>query len=296
MATHVFMKKEQTTAAGLKGFVEKRPLTSFFVMAYLFSWVTVIPYILSQRGILPDTKVFAVFFAAKPFTGPALATYIICRILGGNDAWVHLKNRVRQTKADLRWYLLILLGIPAAMSLGLLIVNEGMPSFHGITSFFFVGYLIQFVIIFFFGGPLGEEVGWRGFALPRMQARIGALKASILLGALWVLWHLPDFLTVAQRGGPGSSLSLLYFNLPIFFLSGLAISIVMTWVFNHTGGSLFIAILLHTSLNAFSTVQSYLKGSKLLTETDLAFTIGFVLLALLIVVTTRGRLGYIKNS
>lgn len=296
METNLIFEKEHTTSTGLKRFIERRPLISFFVMAYLFSWITVIPYILSQWNILPNTKVFAVFFAAKPFTGPALAAYIMCRVLGGNEAWLTLKKSVRQTKAELKWYVFIMLGVPAAMFLGIIALNGGLPSFHGLTSSFIVGYVIQFVVIFFFAGPLGEEIGWRGFALPLMQARFGALKAALFMGVLWALWHLPDFLTVAQRGGPGSSLSLLYFNLPIFILSGIAISIVVTWVFNYTNASVFIAILLHTSLNAFSTLQANLSGSKLLTDTDLSFTIGFVILALLILVFTKGKLGYVNKD
>lgn len=263
-------------------------------MASLFSWITLIPYILSQWNILPNTKAFVVFFALNPFVGPTLASYIMHRTIGGKEAWQNVRKSLKQVRAGLKWYLFILIGIPTVMFLGIIVLNGSLPSFHGLSSNYFVGYPIQFIMFCFFGGPLAEEIGWRGFALPRMQARYGSLKATLIIGALWALWHLPHFLTDVQRGGPGTGLSIFYINLPIFIVSCIAISIIFTWVFNHTGGSLFIAVLLHTSINAFSTLQSYLSA-PILTSTDLPFLIGFAFLALLILVFTRGGLGYTKE-
>jgi membrane protease YdiL (CAAX protease family) len=290
------IETKHTPSSSLKKLLESRPLFSFFIMSFLFSWIILIPYILSQWNILPNTKFFAVFFALNPFVGPALASYIMHRTIGGKEAWKNLKKSLKQFKAGLKWHLFILMGLPAAMFLGMIVLNGGsLPSFHDLSSTYFVGYPINFIAIFFFGGPLAEEIGWRGFALPRMQSSYGALKASLLLGILWGLWHLPHFLTPAQRGGPGTDLSIFYINLPIFIVLCISVTIIMTWVFNHTqGSSLFMAILLHTSINTFSTMQSHLSA-PLLTSTDLAFLIGFGFLALLILVLTRGRLGYIKE-
>jgi len=218
------------------------------------------------------------------------------RTIGGKESWKNVLKKLIQVKVKFRWYLFIFIGIPAVMFLGIIILNGGtIPSFHNLTSSYFVSYPILFILIFFFGGPLSEEIGWRGFALPRMQLRYGALKASLFIGVLWALWHLPHFLTVAQKGGPGTGLSIFYINLPIFILSCIAISIIFTWVFNRTQESLFIVILLHTSLNIFSTIQPYLSR-PLLTKTDLPFLIGVAFLALLILIFTRGTLGYIQNS
>lgn len=283
---------EQTSSSCLKKLFISRPLISFFVMSYVFSWITLIPYILSQWNILPNIKAFAVFFTLNSFAGPLLASYIMHRTIGGKEAWQNVRKNLIQVKAGLKWYLFILIGIPVVMFLGIMVLNGGtLPSFHGLSSSFFVRYLIQFILIFFFGGPLSEEIGWRGFALPRMQSRYGALKASLFMGVLWALWHLPHFLTDAQRGGPGTSLSIFYINLPIFILSCIAISIIFTWVFNYTQGSLFMAILLHTSINAFSILEPYLSR-PLLNKTDLPLLIGFAFLASLILVFTRGSLGY----
>jgi membrane protease YdiL (CAAX protease family) len=97
---------------------------------------------------------------------------------------------------------------------------------------------------------------------------------------------------VAQRGGPGTGFtSLLTINFPIFFVMVMAMAVIFTWVFNHTGGSVFIAILLHTSINAFGTAMALFK-SPVVTTTDVAVCIAVVVPALLIVLFTRGRLGY----
>ena len=156
---------------------------------------------------------------------------------------------------------------------------------------------MNFAIIFFLGGPLGEEPGWRGFALPRLQTRYGPLWGTLLLGFLWACWHLPHFLTSVQGGGPGTGFAAFLTNFPIFVLMVMAIAIVMSWVFNHTRGSLFIAILLHASINTFGILAPLLPVPALSIETsgNLAVLIGFGVPALLIVILTRGRLGYQAN-
>jgi uncharacterized membrane protein len=114
----------------------------------------------------------------------------------------------------------------------------------------------------------------------------------LILGVFWFFWHLPDFLTNAQRGGPGSNfVTLLTINFPIFFLMVISLAVIFTWVFNHTQGSIFTALLLHTSINAFGIIQP-LFTARSVTDTDLFLCLGVTVLALLLLILTRGRLGY----
>jgi uncharacterized protein len=280
-----------TPATGLRQVMRLHPLASFFVMAYAFSWIVLVPFILSEWHLLPSSKLSAVFFALNPFAGPCLAAYIMVRITEGKAGWLRIRRSVIQLRAAWQWYAFILLGIPALFLLGILAVPGALASFRGLPPAFLISYPISFVVIFFFGGPLGEEIGWRGFALPRMQTRFGPLKGSLLLGVLWTFWHLPHFLTSAQRGGPGTGFSSFLRNFPIFFVMVLALALIFTWVFNHTRGSLFIAILLHASINTFSYVVP-LFPIPIVSDSDLPLAVGLVLLAALILILTRGRLGY----
>ena len=148
------------------------------------------------------------------------------------------------------------------------------------------------MLVFFGGGPLGEEPGWRGFALPRLQSRYGALWGSLLLGLLWGGWHLPDFLTAAQGGGPGTGLAAFLVNFPTFMLLVLSLAILLTWIYNHTGGSIFISTLAHASVNTPQVALVPLFLAVGLTSLNLAALVGFGVPALLIVILSRGRLGY----
>ena len=258
-------------------------------MAYGFSWVLSIPAILSQWGVLPSAT-FVVFFTLKSF-GPFIAAYLMTSMIEGREGVLRLRRSLRQVRAGWQWYVFILIGIPAVLLLGIVVLPGVPASFQGFPPHFLVIYVVSFILIFFGGGPLGEEPGWRGFALPRMQPRYGPLWGTLLLGVLWAFWHLPDFLTMAQRGGPGTDFTtLLIINFPIFFLMVMAMAVIFTWVYNHTRGSVFIAILLHASINAFGVAAALFKA-PIVTSTDLAICIGVVAPALLILLLTRGRLG-----
>jgi membrane protease YdiL (CAAX protease family) len=273
----------------LKQVMRRHPLFFFFLLAYAFSWIMTLPYILAQWGILHGDLRIA--FAVKSF-GPFLAAFLMTGITEGKAGVLRLRQSCMQWRAGWWWYLFILLGIPAFYLLGILVLPGASASFQGFPPHFAIVYLVNFVLIFFAGGPLGEEPGWRGFALPRMQPRYGALKGTLLLGVLWACWHLPDFLTDAQRSGPGTDFATLFtINFPIFFIMVIALAVLFTWVFNHTGSNVFMAILLHASINTFGIVQSLFTAPSV-TNTDLFMCITTVVLAVLIIILTRGRLGY----
>jgi membrane protease YdiL (CAAX protease family) len=267
------------------------PLFSFFFIAYTFSWITFVPYVLSQWGILPKATSYTLFHVVHTY-GPAVAAIIMIRMTEGKAGLIRLRSRIRQWRAGWHWYLFVLVGIPALVVLGIIVQPGALASFQGVTPTLLVSYPLTFLVIIFGGGPLGEEPGWRGFALPRMQPRYGPLRGSLILGIFWCFWHLADFLTPTQGGGPGTGLAAFFTNLPIFLLMVLALTIIFTWVFNHTAGSVFIAILLHASVNTPELVLLPLFPAVDHTGILVAYLIAFGVTALLIVILTRGRLGY----
>ncbi len=282
---------------GLLAAMLRRPLLFYFLLAYSGSWIVSIPIVLSEWGHLPKALFVPLFFI-KPFVGPFLAAYIMTRVTEGKEGWRRLRRSLFQIRVGWQWIAMILLGIPALFLLTIVLLPDVGSSFQGFPNsslvYFLVFYLVNFVLIFFGGGPLGEEPGWRGFALPRMQARFGALGGTLFLGVIWAFWHLPDFLTSAQGGGPGTGWSAFYTNLPIFLVMVVAISIIMTWVYNHNRASLFIMVLLHASINTSGILPELFAPQNMsqMTLGNLAMLIPMVVAAVLIVALTRRKLGY----
>jgi membrane protease YdiL (CAAX protease family) len=155
----------------------------------------------------------------------------------------------------LRWYLFAIFGLAGLYPVTILIYNllgfspplpilsPNTPPFSGPLQF-----IINIVILFLIVGIInGEELAWRGFALPRLQARYSALTSSLILGLLWTLFHLPLFFTVT-----GSSQA--DWSFTSFTISTLGMTVLYTWLFNHTRGSVLLAYLLHAAANTWSQV------------------------------------------
>jgi membrane protease YdiL (CAAX protease family) len=104
---------------------------------------------------------------------------------------------------------------------------------------------VFFAVIF---GPLGEELGWRGYALPRLQQRYSALTSSLSLGLVWTLWHIPMFWGPGGTVVSGGPVTFWAIGKYVLYLSGF--SILYTWLFNNTRGSVLLAVIFHTSANA----------------------------------------------
>ena len=128
------------------------------------------------------------------------------------------------------------------------------------------------------GSALGEEIGWRGYVLPRLQSKMSALSAALIIGPIWALWHLPLWLT----GEPGRTPTL-YAG---FVVSVIALSVVLTWVYNSTGGSLLFVVLLHATYNLPITLAIDDLGSRATVPVLLYF--GLLVVAAIVVVIVAG--------
>jgi membrane protease YdiL (CAAX protease family) len=138
------------------------------------------------------------------------------------------------------------------------------------------------VFVALIGGGLDEEMGWRGYALPRLQGRLGPLTANLLLGVLWAFWHLPLWFV------PGSFQAGSSFGL--YVVSTVALSFLIGWVYNGTGGSLLLAILAHAASDAADNLRAAALGPSGFGG-ELLLTGAFVAAAAAVVVYTRGALG-----
>ncbi len=275
-------------------FVRRRPLLSFFILANLLSWVAWLPYILSRNGtgvldfefpaVLGTSQLLGMLPGA--YLGPIFSAYLVTRIAEGKEGVRRWIGRMTKWRVSWVWYLVTAVGVPAAIIATGLALSDGEVTFP--PAAVLVAYLPSLLLQMVTTG-LAEEPGWRDFALARMQGRFGALGSTIILGPLWGLWHLPLFLS--EWGGyPDVSLQ----RILEFVAFCCTFNVVVTWVFNRTGQSLPLIMLLHVSVNNFMSVAFTEMFPTLATPelasrvTLLAGTTG----AVLVLIATRGRLGY----
>lgn len=275
----------------LAGLLARHPLVFFFLIAFAAAWLVWLPVVLSTTGtgLLPFTiprPALALMIAAATFA-PTLSAFIMTSITEGRVGIHRLLRRYVLWRVKFRWYLFILLLIPASEVLGALVLPGVPGSYQSLTLSLVLAYPLAFVLTFILGGPLGEEPGWRGFALPRLQLLHGPLIGSIILGILWACWHLPLFWSGVWTPPTIS-------NIVMFVVMITALTTIMTWVFNNARGSLLITMLMHASFNTFANkIVAPLFPAPILNEYPLLpVLVGFGTVALLVVALTRGRLGY----
>lgn len=215
-------------------FVKQHAFIVFVALAFLISWF---PWYAGGTG-------FLVF-------GPSIAGVIIIAATSGKPGLQDLGKRALRWRVGLLWWAVALFisGLILVASLGIeMILGGQLPSFAFFKQAWYLAPV--FFLLTIVGGPLGEEFGWRGFALPHLQRRWNPLLASIIIGVVWGLWHLPLFFQ------PGS----LHFQLgiqllPVFVIGEIVLATLITWVYNKTGGSLLVGgIILHNADNFWSTL------------------------------------------
>ena len=276
------------SASPYKGLLARHPIVFFFIFAYAGTWLLEMPYVLSEdgSGLLPfSSPLLRWTNPLTIFTGPFLAAFIMTGVTEGREGVGRLLRRFVLWRVGLGWYLFVLVGVPAILVLSVIVLPGVLGSFQGLATLAPLPLLFLALYGFFLSGPLGEEPGWRGFALPRLQALHGPLVGTLILGPLWALWHLPLFFT------PWNTLTTL--NVVGFVLVTTCLAIMYTWVFNNTKGSILIAILLHWSFDLSTVPLGSLFPAPILDEYGLLVMLpGFGAVALLIIALTRGRLGY----
>lgn len=255
------------------------PVLAFFVLAYLLSWA----YWLVVLGFMGHDTL--AWFVPGAF-GPPVAALLVTTLVGGRDGTRAFLRRWTRWRVGARWYVLALVGLPA---LGLVVglpFRDGTERFAGSGPSVVVTYLATFSFLVVLGGGQ-EEPGWRGFALPRMQERMGPLAASVVLGVAWGLWHLPVFVLVPGYHSAGSDAASIALSLLVFAAVGsVGQSILLTWLFNHTRGSVLVAVLAHASLNAGDGFVAAGPTSSMLVLAS------FGVVGLVVAVSTRGTLSY----
>ena len=219
---------------GLKKLIRKYPVRSYFLMTYTISWtgaiLVVAPKITS--GLLIP-KMDGILMFPVMLMGPVVTGIVLNYVLSGKPGLRNLRFGIAKWRVPFKWYAICVL-IPPCLVLLVLLSMQKFISVAYTPNFFLLGIL--------FGIPAGflEEIGWSGFAFPRLRLKYGFLKASVILGFLWGIWHLPviDFLGAAYPHG--SALPFFYFG---FILILVGIRILMAWVYTATKSILLVQLL-----------------------------------------------------
>lgn len=219
-----------------------RSLLRFFLLTYALTWVCFISVVKMSHAPRPTAPATAILSGSLLLLGtfaPAVMALAVTARDEGRRGVRVLLRRMIQWQVGWRWYLFAVAYMPAVkLSVALIyrLMTGAWPRF-GTDSW----YIIVPAIIISTPVQAGEEIGWRGYALPRLAGRFGFARASLLLGLIWACWHLPLFFVPgADKYGQ---------SFPVWTLQVVALSVAITWLYAGAGGSLLLTMLMHSAVN-----------------------------------------------
>lgn len=229
--------------------VRNHPLFAYYVLALGFTWAIEIPLALVRQGVVNFSLPFWIHYFAC--YGPMVAAIITTAMIDGSPGVRELFSRVFKYRVGILWWLaacspIILFALTAVL---LRVFQGEWIAFDTLGQVDFLPPLgLGAILLWTLTYGLGEETGWRGFLLPRLQKNRTAFSATLILWVLWAIWHAPAFFYVYDP------------KIIFGFLPGvLAGAIVFTWLYNSSGGSILMVILFHGVFN-FTTAAKEAKS------------------------------------
>jgi len=269
--------------SGSPSLVKKYPLVVFFLLVFGLTWPFMIVDALGSHDILPFRLSVPLMLVMGYM--PTLAAVIVTGITKGGQGLGALFGKLLIAKVGLRWYAFAIFGYTAVCAgaiglsnlsggAGIPFLSEDFPKFSNPVE------MVLSVVAMFIALSLvnGEELAWRGFALPRLQAKYNALTSSLILGVFWGLFHLPLFFTLTGSSQAGT-------NFITFLLSTVSLTVLFTWMYNHTRGSVLLAYLLHGATNTWTRIIAIDHNSNPLVGNGM---MALTILAAVIVLFTMG--------
>ncbi|MFC7095891.1 CPBP family intramembrane glutamic endopeptidase [Halobaculum marinum] len=275
------------TQQRIRDVVDAHPVATFFVLAYAFSWIGWFPAVI---GMAEPIRTLS--FVAGGF-GPALAGAVVTWLDGESvREWA---RQIVRWRVPARWYLaafllpLVVVGL-ASVAIVFFSVNVDLAVLPGRVALV----LGSYVFVALIGGG-NEEPGWRGFALPRLEAQYAPIPATLILGVVWAFWHLPQLVA-----DPNTVYSFAWL---VDEIPGIALRVVnivgfaflLTWIYNGTE-SVLLALLLHAGINTANSTLVPLPVESITGENFMtvliAVDIAVWVVAIVLIIATRGRLGY----
>ena len=229
--------------------VRRHPVVTYVVLAFALSWAYWIPMLL--RGDVVTQGGSTSHFPG--LLGPAVAAVIVTSIIGGRAALLDLGSRLARWRVALRWYVLASVPIVVMLAVAAIVMAGGdgptvddFAEYSGLPS---LGLPLVVLLVVLVGG-YGEETGWRGFMTPELLRRRGRLVTSMVVAVVWFAWHAPLFGVVDTYRTMGAAI------VPMLGIGLVSGSIVLTWLYLGSGGSVLIAVLFHSALNLASATAA----------------------------------------
>jgi len=252
--------------------VKRHPLVTFFGLTFALTWAAMVTWL---RGGGEDIPWFTF--------GPMVTALIVTALIGGKDGLKALLRRQVQWRVSIGWYA-VAIGLPIALELVTVALNVAMgahaPTWDGMRPWpTILGMTALYAV---FSGPLGEELGWRGFALPRLLGRFaarpyGALVASLILGVIHAAWHLP-LLLIGEQDVPS-------------LLGPIVAAILITWLFQHVRGSVLLVVLFHAAVqNSGRFLSPLFTGADATQQHWLRLAVWAVVAVVIVLVVGPARL------
>lgn len=237
----------------LSNWFERHSLVLYFIITYAVSWAIWSPIFLVTQGLVEWQVPFSVYYLGS--FGPMVSALIMTSITRGGSGVVKLLSRLLMWRVDLRYYAFAVLAPVGLFVIAILlnrIITGTWPNLNLLGEADYMPSLgiAGVLILWFMTYGLGEETGWRGYALPHLQRKKPAANAALILGILWGCWHIPAFFfrdTYIEMGIIG---------FPMLLVSIVFASVVFAWLYNSTGGSLLLVTLFHVFFNWLSVSEA----------------------------------------
>ncbi len=261
--------------------LKRYPLVFFFILAYGIAWIPLAFRLAPGRDILLGISAFA----------PAISAVIMTVADEGKAGIQALVSKLFLWRVNFKWYLIALLAPLVLELLAILthrLLGDTTPSLHFTDWIQMLPTQLPWLAIFLLFLVLlssGEELGWRGYAMPRLQARYGSVWASLILGLLWGFWHLPTFWI------PGSS----QYGLPVpgYILATIGFTFIYTCIHNGTKGSVLLASLYHAASNLTLTYGNAISPKII---SNLYLSLPALAILVIVVIVLSGSSGFVGKQ
>lgn len=214
----------------------RHPLAAYFVLAFAITWLLVAPLVAQGVGLISGVPPG---WHALGAMGPMTAAFVVAGMEGGGAGARDILTRLTRWRVGAGWFLVAVFSPFLLFALSAVLVRVLGGSWPDLTRTGF-GEIVGFSFLAGLLYGVGEETGWRGFVLPRLQRRRGALSATVVLTGFWALWHVPFFFYRFEFGAA---------QVVGFFVGLLAGAVWLTCLYNSTGGSILMVAAWHTTWN-----------------------------------------------